>query len=43
MEIRVQAGGLIGIQALLTAELPERIDNIHALVTKIRISIHKHI
>jgi hypothetical protein len=34
MEIRVQAGGLIGIQALLMAELSERIENIHALLTQ---------
>ena len=34
MEIRVQAGGLIGIQALLTAEHPEKIENIHGLVTQ---------
>ena len=32
MEIRVQAGGLVGIQALFTTELPDRIDNIHALI-----------
>jgi hypothetical protein len=35
MEIRVQAGGLIGIQALLFAEPPESIENIHALVTQV--------
>jgi hypothetical protein len=34
MEIRVQAGGLLGIQALLTAELPDRMDNIHALIAQ---------
>lgn len=32
MEIRVQAGGLNGIQALFAAQQQDKIDNIHALI-----------